>query len=68
MTLDVGMVTIDCEDPGRLAEFWSPALEMEVLGGYGESSSSLAGKVRPSTSACRRFPSPEAARTACTST
>jgi len=36
MTLDVGMVTIDCEDPGRLAEFWSQALEMEVLGDYGE--------------------------------
>lgn len=36
MTLDVGMVTIDCEDPGQLAEFWSQALEMEVLGDYGE--------------------------------
>lgn len=36
MTLDVGMVTIDCKSPQRLAEFWSQALEMEVLGDYGE--------------------------------
>ncbi|MDQ6782916.1 MAG: VOC family protein [Actinomycetota bacterium] len=36
MTLDVGMVTIDCENPQRLAAFWSAALGMQVLGDYGE--------------------------------
>lgn len=36
MTLSIAMVTIDCANPQRLAEFWSPALELEVLGDYGE--------------------------------
>ncbi|MQA88229.1 MAG: VOC family protein [Streptosporangiales bacterium] len=36
MALNVGMVTIDCENPQRLAEFWSQALDMQVLGDYGE--------------------------------
>jgi predicted enzyme related to lactoylglutathione lyase len=30
MTLDIGMVTIDCEDPKGLAEFWKAALNREV--------------------------------------
>ncbi|GAA1707404.1 VOC family protein [Fodinicola feengrottensis] len=30
------MVTIDCEDPQRLAGFWAPALDLQVLGDYGE--------------------------------
>ena len=36
MALTVGMVTIDCENPQRLAEFYSRALDMQVLGDYGE--------------------------------
>ena len=36
MTLSIGMVTIDCEDPARLAEFWTQALDMTILGDYGE--------------------------------
>lgn len=36
MTLTVGMVTIDCGDPQRLAEFYSQALDLQVLGDYGE--------------------------------
>ncbi len=36
MTLRIGMVTIDCRSPQRLAEFWAPALDLEVLGDYGE--------------------------------
>ncbi|NKY52033.1 VOC family protein [Nocardia vermiculata] len=35
MTLRIEMVTIDCEDPRRLAEFWAPALELDVLADYG---------------------------------
>jgi len=33
--LNIGMVTVDCEDPKLLAEFWSRALQMEVLGDFG---------------------------------
>lgn len=36
MTLNVGMATIDCDNPQRLAEFYSQALDMQVLGDYGE--------------------------------
>lgn len=36
MTLNVGMATIDCADPQRLAEFYARALDMQVLGDYGE--------------------------------
>ncbi|MFD2469773.1 VOC family protein [Amycolatopsis silviterrae] len=36
MGLEMGMITIDCADPQRLAEFWKAALEVEVLGDYGE--------------------------------
>src|SRR5581483_3147494 len=36
MTLNVGMVTIDCENPQRLAQFWSQALALTVLGDYGD--------------------------------
>ena len=36
MGLSIGMVTIDCKDPHRLAEFWSRALQWEVLGDFGE--------------------------------
>jgi predicted enzyme related to lactoylglutathione lyase len=34
--LTVGMVTIDCEDPQRLAEFWSAALELPVKSDLGD--------------------------------
>ncbi|WP_020498421.1 VOC family protein [Sciscionella marina] len=36
MTLSIGMVTIDCADPGRLAGFWTEALGVQVLADYGE--------------------------------
>jgi len=36
MTLAVEMVTFDCADPRRLAEFWAAALETEVAGDYGD--------------------------------
>ena len=36
MTLSIGMVTIDCAEPGRLAEFWIRALDMEVGFDVGE--------------------------------
>jgi predicted enzyme related to lactoylglutathione lyase len=36
MTLAVEMVTFDCADPARLAEFWAAALETEVAGDYGD--------------------------------
>jgi catechol 2,3-dioxygenase-like lactoylglutathione lyase family enzyme len=36
MTLRVGMATIDCENPQRLADFYCQALEMQVLGDYDE--------------------------------
>jgi catechol 2,3-dioxygenase-like lactoylglutathione lyase family enzyme len=35
MTLDIGTVTIDCENPQALAEFWTQALELKVLADYG---------------------------------
>ena len=36
MGLTVGMVTIDCADPQKLAEFWCAALGVEVQGDYGD--------------------------------
>ena len=36
MALNIGMVTIDCADPRRLAEFWAEALDMTVVADYGE--------------------------------
>lgn len=30
------MVTIDCENPQQLAEFWSQALQIDVLGDFGQ--------------------------------
>lgn len=36
VSLSIGMVTIDCQNPQKLAQFWSQALEIEVLGDYGE--------------------------------
>lgn len=36
MALNIGMVTIDCANPQRLAEFWTAALGLEVLVDYGE--------------------------------
>ncbi|MGH3588413.1 MAG: VOC family protein [Pseudonocardia sp.] len=35
MPLDIHNVVINCEHPQRLAEFWTRALEMEVLEDYG---------------------------------
>lgn len=36
MTLRLGMVTIDCENPRTLAGFWTRALGVEVSADYGE--------------------------------
>ncbi|PXY21636.1 glyoxalase [Prauserella sp. PE36] len=36
MTLQLGMVTIDCEDPHKLAAFWCEALGVEIADDYGE--------------------------------
>lgn len=36
MTLELGMITIDCEDPQRLAEFWTRALDLKVGWDVGE--------------------------------
>ncbi|WP_163511283.1 VOC family protein [Fodinicola acaciae] len=36
MTLNIAMVTIDCDNPRKLAEFWGPALDLAILGDYGE--------------------------------
>ena len=36
MTLQIGMVTIDCADPGELAGFWTRALSLEVSEDWGE--------------------------------
>lgn len=30
MTLTLGMITIDCADPKRLAQFWTAAMDMKV--------------------------------------
>ena len=36
MSLGIGMVTIDCADPQRLAAFWSAALGVPVQAGYAD--------------------------------
>ncbi|MBO0872601.1 MAG: VOC family protein [Pseudonocardia sp.] len=36
MGITLGMVTIDCADPQKLAESWSAALNVQVAGDYGE--------------------------------
>ena len=36
MTLALGMVTFDCADPQRLADFWSAALKTSIAVDYGE--------------------------------
>ncbi|MFC4000720.1 VOC family protein [Prauserella oleivorans] len=36
MTLELGMVTIDCADARTLADFWAKALGVEVAADYGE--------------------------------
>jgi catechol 2,3-dioxygenase-like lactoylglutathione lyase family enzyme len=36
MALNIGMVTIDCADPQRLAQFWTAALGVEVQGDFGD--------------------------------
>jgi predicted enzyme related to lactoylglutathione lyase len=36
MGITLGMVTIDCADPQKLAAFWSAALRTSVAGDYGE--------------------------------
>ena len=36
MGTTLGMVTIDCADPQKLAGFWSAALHTSVSGDYGE--------------------------------
>lgn len=36
MTLRLGMVTIDCADPQRLARFWIEALGLNIGADYGE--------------------------------
>jgi catechol 2,3-dioxygenase-like lactoylglutathione lyase family enzyme len=36
MGLSVGMVTIDCAEPQKLAEFWAAALGVPVQGDYGD--------------------------------
>ncbi len=57
MSIHVGMVTIDCQDPQELAEFWSRALEVEVLGDYGEFVL-LGGKNSPVSLGLQRVPEP----------
>ncbi|MQA10378.1 MAG: VOC family protein [Pseudonocardiaceae bacterium] len=36
MTMQLGMVTIDCENPQQLARFWTHALDVKVAGDYGD--------------------------------
>ena len=36
MTLELGMITIDCVDPQRLAGFWTEALGVRVAQDYGD--------------------------------
>ena len=36
MTMTLGMVTIDCADPQKLAGFWTEALGMTIAADYGE--------------------------------
>ncbi len=36
MALNVAMVTIDCGDPDRLAQFWSAALQVPIQGAFGD--------------------------------
>jgi predicted enzyme related to lactoylglutathione lyase len=36
MGFGIGMVTIDCADPQRLAGFWSEALRVSIQGDYGD--------------------------------
>lgn len=36
MTLQLGMVTIDCADPHKLAAFWTRALDVEIAEDYGD--------------------------------
>ncbi|MET9267151.1 VOC family protein [Amycolatopsis sp. NPDC004079] len=36
MGLEMGMITVDCAEPQRLAEFWTAALGVAVAADYGE--------------------------------
>jgi len=36
MSLEIGMVTIDCAEPQHLAAFWSEALGVSIQGDYGD--------------------------------
>ncbi|ADJ43881.1 glyoxalase/bleomycin resistance protein/dioxygenase [Amycolatopsis mediterranei S699] len=36
MAIHMGMITIDCAEPRRLAEFWTAALGTQVAQDYGE--------------------------------
>ncbi|ATY10490.1 VOC family protein [Amycolatopsis sp. AA4] len=36
MGLEMGMITVDCAEPRRLAEFWTAALGVPVAADYGE--------------------------------
>jgi len=57
VSLYIGMVTIDCQNPQQLAQFWSQALGIEVLGDYGEFVF-LGGKDSPVSLGLQRVPEP----------
>ena len=67
MGLQIGSITIDCADPGRLAEFWAAALAMPVRGSFGDFILLRPDEGGPSVT-LQRVPEPRGARTACTST
>ena len=57
MTLDIHNVVINCENPQRLAEFWTRALEMDVLEDHG-SFVLLGRRGSPVTLGLQRVPEP----------
>lgn len=57
MSIYVGMVTIDCQDPQELALFWTQALQIEVVGDYGDFVL-LGGKDSPVSLGLQRVPEP----------
>lgn len=59
MALTAEMVTIDCADPGRLAEFWSAAASMTMVEGGGDDFVMLKGAGSGILLALQRVPEPK---------
>ncbi|PRX48441.1 putative enzyme related to lactoylglutathione lyase [Prauserella shujinwangii] len=58
MNLTLGMVTLDCADPRRLAGFWTKALGLEIAEDYDEYIV-LRGEGQPVALGLQRVPEPK---------